>query len=60
MVVGAQDLGTLIGPSRTTNVEGIRNQDWYIPLGADGYDSVFDPEDPNIVYRDSAGLATST
>ncbi len=52
VVVGAQDLGTLIGPSRTTNVEGIRNQDWYIPLGADGYDSVFDPEDPNIVYME--------
>lgn len=52
VVVGAQDLGTLIGPSRTTNVEGVRNQDWYIPLGADGYDSVFDPEDPNIVYME--------
>jgi len=52
VVVGAQDLGTLIGPSRTTNTEGVRNQDWYIPLGADGYDSVFDPEDPNIVYME--------
>jgi photosystem II stability/assembly factor-like uncharacterized protein len=52
VVLGAQDLGTLIGPSRTTNVEGVRNQDWYIPLGADGYDSVFDPEDPNIVYME--------
>lgn len=52
VVVGAQDLGTLIGPSRTTNVEGVRNQDWYVPLGADGYDAVFDPEDPNIVYME--------
>jgi photosystem II stability/assembly factor-like uncharacterized protein len=52
VVVGAQDLGTLIGPSRTTNVEGIRNQDWYVPLGADGYDAVFDPKDPNIVYME--------
>lgn len=52
IVVGAQDLGTLIGPSRTTNVEGIRNQDWYIPLGADGYDAAFDPEDPNTVYME--------
>jgi phage pi2 protein 07 len=34
------------------NTEGIRNQDWYVPLGADGYDSVFDPEDPNIVYME--------
>lgn len=50
IVAGAQDLGTLIGPSRTTNVEGVRNQDWYVPLGADGYDTAFDPDDPNTVY----------
>ena len=30
---GAQDLGTLLGPSRTNNIEGIRNRDWYVPLG---------------------------
>ncbi|RPA69967.1 glycosyl hydrolase [Cyclobacteriaceae bacterium YHN15] len=52
VVVGAQDLGTLLGPSRTTNIEGILNQDWYVPLGADGYDVAFDPEDPNIVYME--------
>ncbi len=52
IVGGAQDLGTLIGPSRTTNAEGIRNQDWYVPLGADGYESVFDPKNPNIVYME--------
>jgi len=52
VVVGAQDLGTLLGPSRTTNVEGVRNQDWYVPLGADGYDVAFDPKDPNIVYME--------
>lgn len=52
IVGGAQDLGTLIGPSRTMNTEGVRNQDWYVPLGADGYESVFDPEDPNIAYME--------
>jgi len=52
VVAGAQDLGTLIGPSRTLNTEGIRNQDWYVPLGADGYDAAFDPTDPNIVYME--------
>ena len=52
IIGGAQDLGTLIGPSRTTNVEGIRNQDWYVPLGADGYDSHFDPTDPDIAYME--------
>ena len=55
IVGGAQDLGTLIGPSRTMNVEGVRNQDWYVPLGADGYDTDFDPEDPNIVYMEIQG-----
>ncbi|MEL6842959.1 MAG: glycosyl hydrolase, partial [Bacteroidota bacterium] len=52
IVGGAQDLGTLIGPSRTMHTEGIRNQDWYVPLGADGYESLFDPEDPNIAYME--------
>lgn len=52
IVGGAQDLGTLIGPSRTTNTEGVRNQDWYVPLGADGYDNAVDPEDDNIVYME--------
>lgn len=52
VVGGAQDLGTLIGPSRTMNTEGVRNQDWYVPLGADGYDCTFDTEDPNIVYME--------
>ncbi len=50
IVGGTQDLGTLIGPSRTMNTEGVRNQDWYVPLGADGSDAVFDPKDPNIAY----------
>lgn len=52
IVGGAQDLGTLLGPSRTMQVEGVRNQDWYVPLGADGYDSQFDPENPDIVYME--------
>ncbi len=49
---GAQDLGTLLGPSRTTNVEGVRNRDWTVPLGADGYACAFDPDDPNTVYME--------
>lgn len=52
IVGGAQDLGTLIGPSRTTNTAGVRNRDWYVPLGADGYGSLFDPEDNNTVYME--------
>ncbi len=47
---GTQDLGTLYGPSRTTITEGVRNQDWYVPLGADGHSVVFDPSDNNVAY----------
>ncbi len=49
---GAQDLGTLLGPSRTTNTEGVRNLDWYVPLGADGYSCAFDPEEPDLMYME--------
>ena len=47
---GAQDLGTLMGPARTMNREGVRNRDWYVPLGSDGQGVAFDPDDDNISY----------
>ena len=47
---GAQDLGTLAGPTRTTHTDGVRSQDWWVPLGADGYRVAFDPHDPDISY----------
>lgn len=50
---GAQDLGTLLGPSRTMNAEGVRNRDWSVPLGADGYAAAFDPAEPEIAYIQS-------
>ncbi len=50
ILAGAQDLGTLYGPTRTQHLDGVRNQDWFVPLGADGYHVAFDPEDPNISY----------
>ncbi len=50
VLAGAQDLGTLYGPTRTTNIDGVRNQDWTVPLGADGYHTAFDPDDPDICY----------
>jgi len=52
VMAGAQDLGTLLGPSRTMITEGVRNQDWYVPLGADGYGVAFDPQDGNIGYME--------
>lgn len=50
---GAQDLGTLLGPSRTVNAEGVRNRDWRAPMGADGYSVAIDPSDPDILYLET-------
>ncbi len=47
---GAQDLGTIRGPTRTSHTDGVRNQDWWVPLGADGYRVAFDPHDRDISY----------
>ncbi len=47
---GTQDNNTLGGPSRTKSANGILNQDWLYTVGGDGYESVIDPKDPNIVY----------
>ena len=55
IVGGAQDEGTLVGPSRTQSNEGIRSQDWYVPLGADGYSSAFDTELQNLLYIEWQG-----
>ena len=49
---GTQDNGTQWGPTRTLNVHGIRNRDWQVPLGADGYACAVDPEDPNLLYAE--------
>ena len=35
---------------RTANAHGIRNSDWFVTVGGDGFQSQIDPEDPNIVY----------
>ncbi len=50
VMAGAQDLGTLHGPARTLHLDGVRNQDWFVPLGADGYHVAFDPHDDNYSY----------
>ncbi|MGB5675971.1 MAG: glycosyl hydrolase [Gemmatimonadota bacterium] len=47
---GTQDNNTQGGPSRTINQHGIRNSDWFITVGGDGFDPAVDPENPNIVY----------
>jgi photosystem II stability/assembly factor-like uncharacterized protein len=47
---GTQDNATLCGPSRTNNVHGIRNSDWFVTVGGDGFQARIDPDDPNIIY----------
>ncbi len=47
---GTQDNNSQGGPSRTTRLDGISNEDWYITVGGDGYETVVDPENPDIVY----------
>src|SRR6185503_2456554 len=47
---GAQDNGTICGPSRTVNRAGIRTSDWYSVGGGDGFQPRVDPEEPTIVY----------
>ena len=50
---GTQDNNSLGGPSRTINMAGITNSDWFITNSGDGFESAIDPVDPNIVYAQS-------
>jgi len=50
---GTQDNFSWCGPSRTKNINGIMNSDWYVTTGGDGFRSQVDPEDPNTVYAES-------
>lgn len=47
---GTQDNNTLGGPSRTISATGITNADWFVTVGGDGFESVVDTKDPNIIY----------
>jgi photosystem II stability/assembly factor-like uncharacterized protein len=49
---GTQDNSTQGGPSRTDNVNGIRNSDWFITLFADGHQPAVDPTNPDIIYSE--------
>ena len=50
---GTQDNFSLGGPSRTNTNHGIRNDDWFVTHGGDGFESQIDPENPDIVYAQS-------
>ncbi|MEM1380234.1 MAG: glycosyl hydrolase [Pseudomonadota bacterium] len=47
---GTQDNNSQGGPSRTLNVNGIRNADWFVTLGGDGHQSATEPGNPDIMY----------
>jgi photosystem II stability/assembly factor-like uncharacterized protein len=56
---GTQDNFSMGGPSRTRNLHGATNFDWFVTQGGDGFYSAVDPDDPNTVYSESqyGGLA---
>ncbi len=47
---GTQDNNSQGGPSRTDNIHGIRNSDWFITLFGDGHQSAIEPGNPDIMY----------
>ncbi len=47
---GTQDNATQGGPSRTDNVNGIRNSDWFITVFGDGHQPAVDPTNSDIIY----------
>ncbi|MFC1728985.1 WD40/YVTN/BNR-like repeat-containing protein [candidate division KSB1 bacterium] len=50
---GLQDNGSWGGPSRTRSRWGIRNQDWFVLGGGDGFFVQVDPTDYTTVYSES-------
>jgi photosystem II stability/assembly factor-like uncharacterized protein len=50
---GTQDNSSFGGPSQTTSSRGIRNADWFITQGGDGFQTRVDPTNENIVYSQS-------
>jgi photosystem II stability/assembly factor-like uncharacterized protein len=50
---GTQDYFSWCGPSRTRNVNGIVNSDWFVTTGGDGFRSQVDPVDSNTIYSES-------
>jgi len=50
---GTQDYFSWCGPSRTRNLNGIVNADWFVTTGGDGFRSQVDPVDANTIYSES-------
>ena len=54
---GLQDNLNWVGPSATRTKDGIVNADWTNLGGGDGFHSVFDPLDRDVIYAESQGGA---
>jgi photosystem II stability/assembly factor-like uncharacterized protein len=50
---GLQDNSNFVGASATNRKDGIVNEDWTGLTGADGFYTVFDPEDQEVVYAEA-------
>lgn len=50
---GAQDNGTIAGPSRSRNAVGVRTSEWFKVGGGDGFQAFFDPVRDDLVYGQS-------
>jgi photosystem II stability/assembly factor-like uncharacterized protein len=50
---GTQDNNTWGAPTRSTNIAGVSNEDWFLIVGGDGYKAQVDPKEPNIIYGQS-------
>jgi len=50
---GLQDNNTWGGPSASLDAGGVRNEDWFILAGGDGFFARPDPNDPNLIYSNS-------
>lgn len=51
---GLQDNGEWCGPSQTPR-EGIRNSDWFMVNGGDGFYAAIDPTNPDLIFVESQG-----
>jgi photosystem II stability/assembly factor-like uncharacterized protein len=50
---GTQDNFSFGGPSQTTAANGIVNADWFVTKGGDGFKTVVDPTNADIIYAQS-------
>ncbi len=49
---GTQDNASMGGPSQNINAFGVKNHEWNVTVGGDGFWSRVDPENPDIVYSE--------